>query len=195
MRVLACIAFGELKRFTGSSGELLWGSGMKGWGYKVESVRGGLFSPFCHNWKRQWARTSVGGFWAELLSVGVPLWNKGKQERTGWPIFHLLLPAPTPLPPRYTLSLAARHALLIEIKISLRQFVVSQVWVWMSETWIYYEVDPYFTLSFLGEIYGFINHRHLPHCQLPFHVFNTTLHFSLMYFRYTFSNFCQGIYF
>lgn len=100
--VLACVtfAFEVLKRFTGSSGEPLQCGGMTGWGYEVGSVRGGLLSLFCHNWKRQWALTSVGGFWAELLSVGAPLWNKGKPKWTGWPIFHLFLPALLPsLPP------------------------------------------------------------------------------------------------
>lgn len=124
-RVLACVTFAleVLKRFTGSSGEPLQCGGVTGWGYEVGSVRGGLLSPFCHNWKRQWALTSVGGFWAELLCVGAPLWNKGKPKWTGWPIFHLFLPALLPSLPPSPLLLAAPHALLIEIKISLRQFV------------------------------------------------------------------------
>lgn len=55
--VLFC--FWVLKQFEGRCRELLKGRGMKRWSRERERWP---VEPFCRDWKRQWALTSVGGF-------------------------------------------------------------------------------------------------------------------------------------
>lgn len=68
---------------------------------KCGGARGGLFEPFLPRLKETVSSNICWRIWAELPSIGAPLWNKGKAKCMRWPIFSLssrcsfLLPNPS----------------------------------------------------------------------------------------------------
>lgn len=56
---------------------------------KCRGARGGPFEPFSPRLKETVSSNICWRIWAELPSIGAPLWNKGKAKWTRWPIFSL----------------------------------------------------------------------------------------------------------